>query len=72
MVPMRNNSCRSAERKARLAIQDVANAENCSDEARLRALTRLAELIAGCASEIQSRQPPPSKTDPKPFEEIYI
>jgi hypothetical protein len=34
---MRNNSCRAAERAARLAILDVANAENCSDEVRLRA-----------------------------------
>jgi hypothetical protein len=50
----------------------VANAENCSDVTRLRALARLSELIDGCAVEIQSRQPPPPKNGPKPFEEIYI
>ena len=69
---MPNNSCRSAERKAKLAILDVANAENCSDETRLRALARLDALINGCVLEIQSRQPVPPKNGPKPFEEIYI
>jgi hypothetical protein len=69
---MRNNSCRSAERKAKLAISDVANAENCSDETRLRALARLLGVIHGCIFEIESRQPPPPKTDPKAFVEIYI
>ena len=69
---MRNNSCRAAERKAKLAIIGVADAEDCSDAARLLALARLSALINGCVLEIQSRQPAPPKTDPKPFEEIYI
>jgi hypothetical protein len=69
---MPRNSCRAAERKARIAIMNLAEAEDCTDAARLKALTRLAELINGCVLEIQSRQPPPPKTDPKPFEEIYI
>ena len=57
---MRNNSCRAAERAARLAILDVANAENCSDEVRLRALGRLAAIINGHILEIWS--PPKSHT----------
>jgi len=69
---MANISCRSAERRARLAIRDVANAENCSDETRLRALARLLGVVHGAIFEIEARQPPPPKTDPKPFVEIYI
>jgi hypothetical protein len=69
---MRNTSCRAAERRAKLAIQDVATAGNCSDETRLRALARLLGVIHGAIFEIEARQPPPPKTDPKPFVEIYI
>jgi hypothetical protein len=42
------------------------------DETRLRALARLLGVIHGCIFEIESRQPPPPKTDPKAFVEIYI
>jgi hypothetical protein len=68
---MANISCRSAERRAKLAIRDVANAENCSDETRLRALARLLGVVRGAIFEIEARQPP-LKSDPKKFEEIYI
>jgi hypothetical protein len=65
---MRNNSCRAAERAARLAILDVANAENCSDEVRLRALGRLAAIINGHLVEIASRSPAPAKSHPLIYE----
>jgi hypothetical protein len=68
-MAMAHNSCRSAEGKARLAIQDVAYARNCSDEVRLRALARLAAVINGHILEIESRKP---KSDPPGFEPIYI
>jgi hypothetical protein len=69
---MTRTSCRSAERKAKLAILDVMNAGDCSDETRLRALARLLGVTHGAIFEIESRQPPPPKTDPKPFVEVYI
>jgi hypothetical protein len=69
MGPMTtNNSVRAAERAAKLAIQNVAYAENCSDEVRLRALARLAAVINGHMLEIDSRQPTP----PAGVGEIYI
>jgi hypothetical protein len=49
----------------------LANAEHCTDDARLRALARLGELISGCMMELESRRPAPPKTDPPKGEEIY-
>jgi hypothetical protein len=66
---MPNNSCRAAERAARLAIMKVAYSENSSDEIRLRALACLAAVINGHILEIEARKP---KSDPPEFEEIYI
>ena len=65
---MPNISCRAAERAAKRAIQNVAYAEDCTDDARLRALARLAAIINGHLLEIESRQPTP----PSGFGEIYI
>jgi hypothetical protein len=65
---MATNSCRAAERAARLAILDVANAENCSDEVRLRALGRLAAIINGHILEVGSRSPAPAKSHPLIYE----
>jgi hypothetical protein len=67
LEPMKDNSCRAAERRARLAIIDIANAEDCNDAARLRALARLSAVIDGYILEIGSRNPKPKKG-----EEIYI
>jgi hypothetical protein len=50
----------------------LANAEHSTDDARLRALARLGELITGCIMEIEARQPTPPKSDPPKGEEIYI
>ena len=69
---MPNISCRTAERTAKLAILSMASAGSCSDPARIKALTRLAELIYGCVLEIEARQPKPPKTDPPEFEPVYI
>jgi hypothetical protein len=65
---VRNNSCHAAELKAKLAILDVANAENSSDEVRLRALGRLAAIINGHILEIGSRSPAPAKSQPLIYE----
>ena len=67
---MPNNSCRSAERAARFAILNLASAGNCSDNARLKALTRLAELLYGCVLEIEARQPAPPKSDLPKFKPL--
>jgi hypothetical protein len=68
---MRNNSCRSAERKAKLAIRDIANAETFSDATRLRTLARLAAVLNGHILEIESRRPAPPKNDPPKFRLLY-
>ena len=69
---MANISFRAAERTAKLAILNLASEGSCSDPARIRALTRLAELIYGCVLEIEARQPTPPKSNPSKGEEIYI
>ena len=69
---MANISFRAAERTAKLAILNLASEGSCSDPARIRALTRLAELIYGCVLEIEARQPTPPKTDPPEFEPVFI
>ena len=67
---MAHNSCRGAERAAKRAIMHLANAEHCTDDARLLALARLGELISGCMMEIESRRLAPPKTDP--LVQVYI
>ena len=69
---MANTSCRESERTARVAILNLASAGSCSDAARIKALTRLAQLIYGCVLEIEARQPTPPKTDPPEFEPVCI
>ena len=70
--PMARTSCRASERAAKLAILNLASEGSCSDAARIKALTRLAELIYGCVLEIEARQPTPPKTDPPEFEPVFI
>jgi hypothetical protein len=48
----------------------LANAEHSTDDARLRALARLGELITGCMMELESRRPAPQKGDPP--KQVYI
>jgi hypothetical protein len=50
----------------------LANAEHCTDDARLLALGRLGELISGCMMELESRKPTPPKSNPPKGEEIHI
>jgi hypothetical protein len=69
---MANILFRAAERTAKLAILNLASEGSCSDAVRIRALTRLAQLIYGCVLEIEARQPAPPKTSPPKGEEIYI
>jgi hypothetical protein len=65
-------ACHAAEREAWLAILSLAEADQCSDETRKRALLRLAALIDGCLLEIEARRPAMPPNDPPPFQPVYL